>query len=56
MRNSPCTDEKEIENVYKILLDGICDTVNLLVEADSFGAESKIDIVSFVEYKYIHIV
>ena len=32
------TDLKYFENVHKILLDGKCDTMNILFQADIFGA------------------
>ena len=37
------TDEKEFENLHKILLDGICEIMNILVEAGNFGTVSKDD-------------
>ena len=37
MRNKD-TDKKGFENVHKILLDGIYDTLNILIKAGIFGA------------------
>ena len=31
------TDEKRFEDMHKIFLYGICDTMNISVEADKFG-------------------
>ena len=36
MRNKD-TDKKGFENVHKILLDGIYDTLNILIKAGIFG-------------------